>query len=146
MGWFINLGYFGLFIGTLLAGTVLPLSSDVLLIGLLAAGANPWICLVVATAGNSLGGMVSYAMGWFAKWEWLEKWFKIKEESLVKQKEKINKYGVWLAFFSWAPFVGTLSVIALGFYKVKPKLTAILILAGCFVRFLFWILLNFIFV
>ena len=36
MEWLLDLGYLGLFLGTFLAGTVLPLSSDVLLIGMLA--------------------------------------------------------------------------------------------------------------
>lgn len=142
MDWLLNLGYLGLFLGTFLAGTVIPLSSDVLMIGILAAGADPWICLLVATAGNWLGAMLSYGLGWFAKWKWLEKWFKVKPETLEKQKVKIDKYGVWLAFFSWAPVVGTVSMIGLGFYKVRPRLTALLTLAGCFVRFLFWTLLH----
>ena len=67
MDWLIDLGYAGLFIGTFVAGTVLPLSSDVLLIGLLAAGGNPIACLVVATLGNWLGAMTSYYLGWYAK-------------------------------------------------------------------------------
>jgi membrane protein YqaA with SNARE-associated domain len=142
MDWLLNLGYLGLFLGTFLAGTVIPLSSDLLMVGMLAAGANPWICLIVATLGNTAGVMTSYVLGWFAKWQWLEKWFKVKKETLEKQKVKIDKYGVWLAFFSWVPVVGIISMVALGFYKVKPKLTVLLALAGCFVRFLFWVLLN----
>lgn len=142
MDWLLNLGYFGLFLGTFLAGTVIPLSSDLLMVGMLAVGANPWICLIVATVGNAAGAMTSYVLGWFAKWEWLEKWFKVKEETLEKQKVRIDKYGVWLAFFSWTPVVGLISMVALGFYKVRPKLTALLTLAGCFVRFLFWVLLH----
>lgn len=141
MDWLLNLGYFGLFVGTFLAGTVLPLSSDVLFIGMLTLGANFWICLILAATGNTLGALVSYAMGWFAKWEWLNKWFRVKRESLVKQKRKINKYGVWLAFFSWAPLVGTLAMIALGFYKVRPRLTAILAFSGSIIRFVFWIII-----
>ena len=76
MDWLIDLGYVGLFIGPFVAGTVLPLSSDVLLVGLLAAGGDPIACLVVATLGNWLGAMTSYVLGWYAKWEWLEKYFK----------------------------------------------------------------------
>ena len=46
MDWLLNLGYLGLFLGTFLAGTVLPLSSDILLVGMLAAKADPLICLL----------------------------------------------------------------------------------------------------
>ena len=145
MDWLIDLGYWGLFIGTFLSGTVIPLSSDVLLIGILALGGNPWFCLIIATIGNWLGGMTSYGLGWLGRWDWLERWFKVKPEKLEKQKEKIDKYGVWLALLSWVPIIGTVTLIALGFYKVKPKMAALLVLIGCFVRFLFWVLLHVVF-
>ena len=74
MEWLLDLGYLGLFLGTFLAGTVLPLSSDVLLIGMLAAKADPAVCLVVAAVGNWLGAMTSYWLGWYARWEWLLFW------------------------------------------------------------------------
>ena len=63
MEWLLNLGYPGLFIGTFLSGTVLPMSSDVLLVGMLAAGADPVACLLLATVGNWLGAMTSYWLG-----------------------------------------------------------------------------------
>lgn len=142
MDWLLNLGYLGLFLGTFLAGTVLPLSSDVLLIGMLAAHADPVICLLVASVGNWLGAMTSYWLGWYAKWEWLEKGFGMKPETLRKQKERIDRYGVWLAAVFWAPFIGMVFMIALGLYKVRPRMTALLALAGSFVRFSFWLLLQ----
>lgn len=141
MEWLINLGYFGLFLGTLLAGTIIPLSSDVVLIGILALGGNPWICLIIATIGNWLGGCTSYWLGWFGKWEWLEKWFNVKREKLEKQQKVIRKYGVWLVLLAWVPVFGGLCLIALGFYKVKPKIAMLTLLAVCFVRFLGWTLL-----
>lgn len=142
MEWLIDLGYFGLFIGTFLAGTILPLSSDVLLVALLAAGGNPWLCLLFATLGNGSGTVVNYVMGWLAKWEWLEKYCKVKEETLTKQKKNIEKYGMWLAFFSWLPIIGAVAVIALGFYRIRPILSNILVFLGCGVRFYFWIFLQ----
>lgn len=142
MKWLVNLGYLGLFIGTFLSGTVFPLSSDILFVGILGIeGNSPWICLIVATTGNWLGGMMSYGFGWLGRWDWLERWFKIKKEKLAKQKAVIDKYGVWIALAPWIPFVGTLSLIALGFYKVKPKTTTLFVLIGCFARFLLWTLL-----
>lgn len=141
MDWLLNLGYWGLFLGTFLAGTIFTFSSDILLVGVLLAGGNPWICLVVATAGNGTGALTNYLLGWFGKWEWIEKWFKVKPETLENQKATIDRYGVWLALLSWAPIVGEVFMIGLGFYKVKPKTTIILVYAGCFIRFLVWVLL-----
>ena len=55
----LDYGYLGLFLGSFLAATVFPFSSDVLLVGMLLAGGNPVVTVVVATAGNWLGGLTS---------------------------------------------------------------------------------------
>ena len=56
MDWLLDLGYFGLFLGSFIAATVVPFSSDVQLIAMLAVGGNVWLCVGVATLGNWLGG------------------------------------------------------------------------------------------
>ena len=73
------------------------------------------------------------------------KWCKVKEETLVKQQKNINRFGLWIAFFSWLPVVGAVGVIALGFYKIRPVWANIVTLIGCAVRFFFWIFLQDIF-
>lgn len=138
MSWLLDLGYLGLFIGAFLAATILPFSSDVLLVGMLAAGGDVVWTVIWASLGNWVGGMFSYWMGYWGKWEWLERWFKIKRETLEKQKTRIDRYGAWLAFLSWLPFVGDLFAIGLGFYRVNPWRTAIFMLIGKSVRFIGW--------
>lgn len=141
MGSLIAWGYWGLFIGSFLASTIIPMSADVLLVGVLSLGGNTWICLVIATIGNWLGGLTSYWLGWLGRWDWLERWFKVKREQLEKQKKRIDRYGVWLALFTWLPIVGDLFAIALGFYRIRPQMSALYMLVGRFVRFLVWTLL-----
>lgn len=131
-------GLFGLFIGSLLAATVVPFSSDALYIAVLKAIDRPMACLLVATAGNWIGSMISYVVGWFGKWEWAERWLKVNPETLPKQKRYIDKYGVWIALLSWVPIVGDLIPIALGFYKTRPFLSILLLLVGKGARFLLW--------
>lgn len=137
----IDLGYWGLFIGSFLASTIIPMSADVLLVGVLALGGNIGWCLLIATLGNWLGGLTSYWIGWAGKWEWIERWLKVKEEKLLRQKKNIDRYGVWLALFTWLPLVGDLFAIALGFYKVRPLTSSLYMLIGRFARFLVWTLL-----
>ena len=117
MEFLLEYGYIGLFIGTFLAATILPFSSEFLLLGLLIAGADPWTCFLWATLGNWTGGLTSYYMGYLGKWEWIEKWFRVKRETLDKQKKYIDKYGSMLAFLSWLPLVGDVFAIGLGFTK-----------------------------
>ena len=137
----IRWGYLGLFIGSFLASTIIPFSSDILLTGILLIGANPYISLIVATVGNWLGGMTTYGLGYLGKWQWIEKLFRVKKETLEKQKVKIDKYGKILAFFTWLPLVGDVIALALGFYKISPKWCALFMFIGRFLRFLAWTLL-----
>ena len=83
MEWLEGLGLSGLFIGTFLAATIFPFSSDALYMAILAATANPVGCLLVGTMGNWLGSVLTYWIGWIGKWEWIEKWFKVKPETLA---------------------------------------------------------------
>lgn len=133
-----NLGLLGLFIGTFLAATILPFSSDALYIAVLAATGNAVGCLLVGTLGNWLGSVLTYWIGWAGKWEWIEKWFKVKPETMEKQKARIDIYGVWLALFAWVPVIGDVLALALGFFKVRPFWTAVLLLIGKGIRFWLW--------
>lgn len=141
MEWLLSLGYFGLFVGSFVAATVVPFSSDVLLVGMLAAGGNIWLSVAVATLGNWLGGLTSYGLGWLGKWEWIERYMKVKHETLIKHKDKIDRFGAWLALLTWLPFVGDVFAIALGFYKVDFRKSALLMLIGKGARFVGWALL-----
>ena len=140
---FGDLGYLGLFLGTFLAATVVPFSSDFLIIGVLVAGANPLLAFILATVGNWLGGLTSYYLGHLGKWEWIKKWLRVKEESLNKHKSKIEKYGSLIALLSWAPFVGDIFAIGLGFYRVDFLKSAVFMFIGKALRFAFWIGLYF---
>lgn len=139
----LQYGYIGLFIGAFLAATIIPFSSDVMLVGLLAIGGDPYISVIVASLGNWLGGLTSYWLGRLAKWEWLQKYFKVKPETIEKQKAKIDKYGSSLAFFTWLPGIGDVMAIGLGFYKVDFSKTALFMLVGKTARFVMWAALYF---
>ena len=133
-----ELGLAGLFIGTFLAATILPFSSDALYIAVLLAVKDPVACLVTGSLGNWLGGVTTYWLGRVARWEWLEKTFKVKREALEKQKRYIDKYGVWMALLSWVPVVGDVIALALGFYKSPALWTLVLLFVGKFARFAIW--------
>lgn len=133
-----SLGLWGLFLGAFLAATIVPFSSDALYLAVLIATKDPLGCFLYGTIGNWLGGITTYWIGWLGRWEWIERWFKVKHETLEKQKVKIDKYGVWMALLSWAPIIGDVIVIALGFYKTRPLWTIILLLVGKAARFVVW--------
>ena len=128
----------GLFIGSFLASSLVPFSADALYVAALATGSNHLVTLIVATLGNWFGGITTYWIGRFGKWEWIEKHLKVKRETLDKQKRYIDRYGVWLALLSWVPIVGDVITLALGFYKAPAFMSSFLIGVGKFARFALW--------
>lgn len=133
-----SLGLLGLFIGTFLSATVIPFSSDALFIAALKTLGSPASCILVGTAGNWLGSVVTYYMGRLGKWEWIEKYFRVKPEKLENSKRLVDRYGVWLALICWVPFVGDIFALALGFFKADPIGTIVLLLIGKAGRFICW--------
>lgn len=133
MQW-IDWGYLGLFVASFLAATVVPLASEALFVVML-FHFDPWICLTVATLGNSLGGCLNYGLGCLGNPEWLSR-IRVKPAQIVRWKERVNTYGVWLALFSWLPFVGDIMAVALGFFRVDWKGSFLFIFLGKFVRYL----------
>ena len=60
----IDWGYWGLFLGSFIAGSVLPFSSEAVLAACVGPlGLDPVISIAAATAGNVSGGMTCYWMG-----------------------------------------------------------------------------------
>ena len=128
-------GYLGLFLGCFLAATVVPFSSDALFITSLGLGGGTYRTLLWGTLGNWFGGLTTYWIGYAGRWEWIEKWLKVKPETLTKQKTKVDKYGSLLALLTWLPLAGDVFALILGFYKVKFFSSAFFMLIGKAVRF-----------
>ena len=137
----IEYGYIGLFIGSFLAATIFPFSSDVLLVAMLVAGGDVVTTVVVATAGNWLGGLTSYWLGWLGKLEWLERWLRVKHETIERHRTRVERWGAALALMTWLPFVGDVFAVVLGFYKAKFLPSALWMLVGKGGRFIVWALL-----
>lgn len=131
-----QLGLFGLFLGCMLSATVVPFASEALLAGALLMGYGKWAVTLVATLGNTTGGMISFLMGWLCKWEWLERYFRVKREKLERMRDRVAKYGAWAALLTWLPFVGDLIAIAMGLMRVNPWWTLLLMFIGKLARYL----------
>ena len=130
-----QLGLFGLFLGSMLSATVVPFASEALLASALLMGYGKWVVTLVAALGNTTGGMISYLMGWLCKWEWLEKYFRVKREKLERMRDRVAKYGAWAALLTWLPFVGDLIAIAMGLMRVNPWWTLLLMFIGKLARY-----------
>ncbi|MCP4148879.1 MAG: DedA family protein [bacterium] len=128
-------GYVGLFAGSFLAATILPFSSEALLSMMIVMGYDMPVSIAVATAGNWLGGMSSYYLGYLGKLEWIEKYLKVKKSRLIKVKSKMRDRGGVVAFFCWLPVIGDLIAIALGLLRSNVWVVSLFMLLGKLFRY-----------
>ena len=77
-----NYGYAGMLISAFLAGSIFPLSSEVVMLALLAAGLDPWSLVIYGTIGNVLGSMLNYGIGMLGRIDWIEKYLHVKKKEL----------------------------------------------------------------
>ena len=109
------------------SATVLPGTSDIALTALLLRNPNDWLSIfLVASVANSLGGIVSYGLGY-----WLPKRYRISD----KAKRLFEKYGVWALLLSWMPVIGDLLPIGAGWLRLNVWLSAVMILLGKSIRY-----------
>ena len=134
-----SIGFIGLFSASFLSATILPMSSEGILLLMLSQQYDPISCLMIATIGNSMGGLTNDGLGMFGNAIWLKR-FGIKEKKLMTFQKRIQKRGYLVAFFSWVPFIGDPMTVALGFFKVPFIPVLFFIVLGKFLRYLVFVL------
>ena len=97
----------GLFWAAFLSATILPGSSEAVLLGLIALGGWSLAALIaVATVGNTLGSVVNW---WFGLT--VERWrghprFPVKPDEFERYRDWYRRWGVWSLLLAWVPVVG----------------------------------------
>ncbi|EKO3964033.1 DedA family protein [Vibrio fluvialis] len=121
---FSNSALWVLFLGGFLSATLLPGGSEAALVATLSLQQySVFLVIVVATVGNTLGGVTNY---------WLGLWLPNRTEH-EKQGHKalawLNKHGYWALLFSWLPIIGDPLCLAAGWLRMNwfPVFTLILI-------------------
>ena len=99
-------GYWGMFLSAFLSGTILPFSSEAVMLACVGLGLDPVLSTLATTAGNALGGLTCYWIGHLGKMEWIEKYFRVDHKQLEKATRFIHGRGSWMAFFSFLPIIG----------------------------------------
>lgn len=131
----IDWGYGGMFISAFLAGTILPFSSEVVLLACVALGLDPLLSTLSTTLGNVLGGLTCYWIGRLGKMEWIEKYFRVSRKQLDKAARFIHGKGSWMALFSFLPVIGDALLIALGLMKANVWIVSAAMSIGKLIRY-----------
>ncbi|QIR75818.1 DedA family protein [Sulfurospirillum diekertiae] len=99
------MSYLSLFLTSFASATLLPGGSEALFLYLLSLHLNPFLLLLIATLGNTLGAFVNYLLGKYATDFALRKNY-MSEKHLQKASTLFEKYGAWSLLFSWLPIIG----------------------------------------
>lgn len=125
-----------LFTSSFLAATLLPGGSEAVLVGVLMAYPDlHWQALVLATTGNTLGGMSSYVIGRLLPDE------RAMHDKLGKhaaQLDWVRKHGTPILLLSWAPVIGDVLCVAAGWLRANWFWALLFIAVGKFARY--WII------
>ena len=135
MEYFAKFGHVGLFIAAFLAATVLPLSSEIVLSGLLLSGLSPITLVTTATTGNVLGSLANYALGYWAGLVVVKKWLKMSEDDFVRAEQRFIKYGMFSLCFAWVPIIGDPLTVMAGVLRVPLQWFLVLVTAGKLLRY-----------
>lgn len=124
-----------LFISGFISATLLPGGSEVLLAWQLTENVHSVESLWLAvTAGNVLGGMVTFLMGWgIAHYFPLRSFTKPRQQ---QAKRWIEQYGAFALILSWVPIIGDPLCLMAGWLKTRFLLSMLMLTLGKAVRYL----------
>ena len=131
-----------LFIISLLAATILPLSSEIVLTTMLLTNLfEKNILLIVASSGNILGSIFNWYLGKKITIFKDRKWFPVSPEQLNKSQKYFQKYGLWSLLLAWVPVIGDPLTLLAGVLKVRFSIFFILVSISKISRYIFIIYL-----
>jgi membrane protein YqaA with SNARE-associated domain len=138
----LHLDLITLFFSGCISSTILPGGSELLLIYYLNNNPdNVYFYFIAVTAGNSLGAMVTYLMGYYFYWG--------REKAQSKHQKGISfckRYGVYSLLLSWLPIVGDLLPLVAGWLKLSILKSFIFITTGKALRYALIIFSTFYFI
>lgn len=128
---------YALFFSALISATLLPGSSEAVLIAVLVKEPQLlWLALAVATAGNTVGSMINWSLGRFAS-HWRDHpRFPLKPAARERAERWFERWGWAALFLSWVPLVGDSITIVAGFLRYNPVLTAVVVALAKGARYL----------
>ncbi|UOD50665.1 YqaA family protein [Orrella daihaiensis] len=140
----MNIGLTALFVAGLVSSTLLPGGSEPLLVAYLMQQAPVAIWPTAAMAvlavglGNTLGGLVTYAMGRGGRYLWARWRHEVDQDKQSHQKARVwlDRWGPWALLLSWIPIVGDPLCLVAGALRLKFWACVAAIAVGKFARYL----------
>ncbi len=134
--WLLSKSYIALFLWSFLAATLVPIGSEWYLAALALKSYDPLLLLAVATAGNVLGALSTYAVGYLGRSGLSKNVLRVKPENLEKAQRIFLKYGSWSFLFSWLPVIGDTLCFVGGLLKAPMAVFFPLVFTGKCLRYI----------
>jgi membrane protein YqaA with SNARE-associated domain len=126
-----------LFSSALLSATLLPGSSEALLLYRLGQGDAVHVAVLSATAGNLLGSLITYAMGRGGNSLLHRRWLRIDADDLERAERWFNRWGLAVLLLAWLPVIGDPLCLLAGLLRVDMARFVILVGLGKLARYAF---------
>jgi len=124
-----------LFFSALISSTLFPGGSEALLLYRLDEGASkPLELLCLATVGNVLGSIITYAMGRLGV-QISHQWFHTPEEKIQKAETVFNRFGKPALLFAWLPVIGDPLCLVAGVLRFNILWFLVLVSIGKLARY-----------
>jgi membrane protein YqaA with SNARE-associated domain len=125
--WSRDTSLFALFASAFLSATILPGNSEVVLFQVLRAHPrDAWEALAIATVGNTLGSMTTYALGRLLP----------NRPMNARALEWLRRHGAIALLLAWLPILGDALCAAAGWLRLHWARSLVFIAAGKFIRYL----------
>ena len=125
-----------LFAAAFLSATIVPFYSEIYLVTLQGRGYDPYLLLVVATSGNTLGAAVNWGLGRYLLHYRDRRWFPFKEKQLNQAQNWFQKFGVWSLLLAWMPVGGDALTFIAGLMRVNFVVFFVLTFFGKAMRYI----------
>jgi membrane protein YqaA with SNARE-associated domain len=133
-------GLVTVFVVSLLSATLLPMASVPVVYGLIEL--NPalmWPTIVVATLGNTLGGAISYWMGYGAEVAYEKLTQRESSPTQARALAWTERWGPRACLLSWLPFVGDPLCAVAGWLRLPFWPCLFYMAVGKFLRYVFYV-------
>jgi membrane protein YqaA with SNARE-associated domain len=124
-----------------MASTILPISSETLLIYYLYEENSTTLLLLAAGVGNTIGSIINYHIGKKGV-EYLVTKEKISIDRLIRSRELFDKYGGYTLLLAWVPIIGDPITLIAGTLRYNIKKFIIIVSISKFSRYLVIIFLT----
>jgi len=124
-----------LFFSALISATLFPGGSEALLLYRLHEGGHAISLVLIATAGNVLGSLITYAMGRLGNEAMHRRWLSISEENVARGEAWFARFGRPALLLAWLPVVGDPLCLVAGLLRCHLAIFLLLVTVGKLTRY-----------